>query len=82
MEQYCNLLEKIVNEGADKSDRTGTGTRSLFGYQMRFDLEKGFTLVTTKKLHVKSIIYELIWFLKCDTNIKYLRENGVTIRED
>ncbi|MEO8413861.1 MAG: thymidylate synthase [Ginsengibacter sp.] len=82
MEQYCNLLEKIVNEGADKSDRTGTGTRSLFGYQMRFDLEKGFPLVTTKKLHVKSIIYELLWFLKGDTNIKYLRENGVKIWDE
>ncbi len=82
MENYQQLLRKILEEGVDKSDRTGTGTRSLFGYQMRWDLQQGFPLVTTKKLHLRSIIYELLWFLKGDTNIKYLKENQVRIWDE
>ena len=79
MQQYLDLLDKIMKEGVDRPDRTGTGTRSIFGHQMRFDLEKGFPLLTTKKVHLKSIIYELLWFLRGESNIKYLKDNGVSI---
>lgn len=79
MQNYLDLLQHILDNGTDKTDRTGTGTRSIFGYQLRYDLSQGFPLMTTKKVHLKSIIYELLWFLKGDTNIKYLTDNGVSI---
>lgn len=82
MKQYHDLLNHILESGAAKEDRTGTGTLSVFGYQMRFDLQAGFPLLTTKKLHTKSIIHELLWFLKGDTNIKYLKDNGVSIWDE
>jgi thymidylate synthase len=82
MKAYLDLMQHVLNNGVDKSDRTGTGTRSVFGHQMRFDLSKGFPLLTTKKLHIRSIVYELLWFLRGDTNIAYLKEHGVSIWDE
>lgn len=82
MKQYLDLLRHVMETGVDKSDRTGTGTRSVFGYQMRFDLAEGFPLLTTKKLHIRSIVYELLWFLRGDTNIAWLKQNGVRIWDE
>lgn len=82
MKQYHQLMQRILDEGVQKGDRTGTGTKSIFGHQMRFDLSKGFPVVTTKKVHLRSIIHELLWFLKGDSNIKYLKDNGVSIWDE
>lgn len=82
MQQYLNLISHVLEHGVDKNDRTGTGTRSVFGYQMRFDLSQGFPVLTTKKLHLRSIIHELLWFLQGDTNIKYLHDNNVSIWDE
>src|SRR6201988_3700054 len=82
MRQNLDLMERVLSEGVEKRDRTGVGTRAIFGHQMRFDLQRGFPLLTTKKLHIKSIVYELLWFLRGDTSIRYLNEHGVTIWDE